>query len=170
MREVVPAAEIGETIGGRCRAVAFHARASRVARQDRLLSEEDTMSTIWIWEVDVITPGVDVTGFDVDARDGHIGKVDAATYDAGTAGLVVDTGFWIFGKKRLLPAGLVDRIDVDEKKVFLACTKDEVKQAPDFDATREADPAFHEEIGGYFDPSRYRGMHGDPNGPTAGPG
>jgi hypothetical protein len=128
------------------------------------------MSSIWIWEVDVVTPEIDVTGFDVTATDGHIGKVDAATYETGTAGLVVDTGFWIFGKKRLLPAGLVDRVDPDEKVVSLACTKDEVKQAPDFDEARDRDPVFREEIGGYFDPGRYRGLHGDPNGPTPGPG
>jgi hypothetical protein len=127
------------------------------------------MSTIWIWEVDVVAPGADVTGFDVDATDGHIGKVDEATYEEGTAGLVVDTGFWIFGKKRLLPAGVVERVDPDEKKVFLSVDKDTVKDAPDFDETRHADPSFHDEIGGYFSPDRYRGMHGDPNGPAPGP-
>jgi hypothetical protein len=127
------------------------------------------MSTIWIWQVDVVTPAIDVTGFDVEAGDGHIGKVDAATYETGSAGLVVDTGFWIFGKKRLLPAGLVDRVDTDEKKVYLAATKDQVKQAPDYDEARRTDPAFHDEIGGFFDPDRYLGMHGDPNGPTPGP-
>ena len=27
--------------------------------------------------------------------------------------LVVDTGFWIFGKKRLIPAGVVTHVDPD---------------------------------------------------------
>jgi hypothetical protein len=133
-------------------------------------TRERVMSTIWIWQVDVIAPGVDVTGFDVEATDGHIGKVDEATYDEGTAGLVVDTGFWIFGKKRLLPAGVVDRVDPDEKKVYLSVDKEAVKAAPDFDEARHTDPAFHDEVGGYFSPERYQGLHGDPNGPTPGPG
>jgi hypothetical protein len=126
------------------------------------------MTSIWIWAVDVVVPGVDVTGFDVDATDGHIGKVDAATYDPGTAGLVVDTGFWIFGKKRLLPAGVVARVDPDEKKVLLSISKDEVKQAPDYDESRAADT--QEDVSGYFSADKYRGLHGDPIGPTAGPG
>ena len=46
---------------------------------------------------------------------------------------MVDTGFWIFGKKRMIPAGVVRAIDVDEKKVFVAMTKDEIKGAPDYD-------------------------------------
>ena len=69
----------------------------------------------------------DLTGFDVEATDGHIGKIDEATMADGATCLVVDTGFWIFGKKRMLPAGVVRAIDVDERKVLIALTKDEVK-------------------------------------------
>jgi hypothetical protein len=76
---------------------------------------------------------VDVVGFDVVAVDGSIGKVDEATYDTGQSCLVVDTGFWIFGKKRVLPAGVVDRVDADSGKIFVNRTKDEVKNAPDWD-------------------------------------
>jgi hypothetical protein len=49
---------------------------------------------------------MDLTGFDVEAADGSIGKVDEATQEVGESYLVVDTGVWIFGKKVLLPAGL----------------------------------------------------------------
>ena len=45
----------------------------------------------------------DLTGWDVEATDGHIGKVDEATYEDASSCLVVDTGFWIFGKKRMIP-------------------------------------------------------------------
>ena len=41
--------------------------------------------------------------------------------------LVVDTGFWIFGKKRLIPAGVVDRVDHDDRKVYVSMTKDQIK-------------------------------------------
>ena len=44
-------------------------------------------------------------GYDVEATDGSIGKIGAATNDASSCYVVVDTGFWIFGKKRLIPAG-----------------------------------------------------------------
>ena len=36
-------------------------------------------------EVFVPVPSVDVTGFDVEATDGHIGKVDEATYESGSS-------------------------------------------------------------------------------------
>src|SRR5688500_13907922 len=41
----------------------------------------------------------DVTGFEVEATDGSIGKVDDATNDIGDSYIIVDTGPWIFGKK-----------------------------------------------------------------------
>ena len=59
----------------------------------------------------VMEPNVDVSGYDVEATDGSIGKVDEATYDTGRSYLVVDTGPWIFGKKVMLPAGVVRDID-----------------------------------------------------------
>jgi hypothetical protein len=80
--------------------------------------------------------GTDVTGFDVEATDGHIGKVDEATYQVGGSFLVVDTGWWIFGKKRMIPAGVVERVDPQARKVTLRISKDEVKKAPDYDPDR----------------------------------
>lgn len=95
----------------------------------------------------------DVTGFDVEATDGSIGKIDEATRDEGSSCVVVDTGFWIFGKKRMIPAGVVSRIDPDEKKVYVTMTKDQIKNAPDYDETRHRDDeqGYHEEVGGYYD-------------------
>jgi hypothetical protein len=75
----------------------------------------------------------DVTAFDVEATDGHIGKVDEATYELGHSALVVDTGWWIFGKKRMIPAGTIETIDLENEKVFIRLTKDQVKDAPDYD-------------------------------------
>src|SRR6476659_7738554 len=78
---------------------------------------------IYAFRADVfVTPPPDVTGFDVEASDGHIGKVDEATMAPGATCLVVDTGFWIFGKKRMIPAGVIRAVDVDEKKVVVSMT------------------------------------------------
>jgi hypothetical protein len=73
------------------------------------------------------TQGVDVTGFGVEASDGSIGKVDEATYEEGAHGLVVDTGPWIFGKKVVLPAGVIERVDPEEEKVYVSRSKDEIR-------------------------------------------
>jgi hypothetical protein len=44
----------------------------------------------------------------------------------GTA-LVVDIGPWIFGKKVMLPAGVVSAIDVDDAAIKVDRTKDEIR-------------------------------------------
>ena len=74
-----------------------------------------------------------MTGFDVEATDGSIGRIDESSAAAGSAYIVVDTGFWIFGKKRLVPAGVIERVDHKQEKVYVRLTKDQVKNAPDFD-------------------------------------
>ena len=81
----------------------------------------------------VIDTHADLTGFTVEALDGSIGKVDEGTYDVGRSYLVVDTGPWIFGKKVMLPAGVVRGIDEDAEAIFVNRTKDEIKNAPEFD-------------------------------------
>jgi hypothetical protein len=63
-------------------------------------------SDIWIYHDTLRTDvgnGADIVGYDVEATDGSIGKVDKRSTEAGPNYLVVDTGFWIFGHKRLIP-------------------------------------------------------------------
>ena len=71
-----------------------------------------TVAHIWTFS-GTTTPTVDLSGFKVEAVDGSIGKVDEATNEAGGSFVVVDTGPWIFGKKVMLPAGLISDIDPD---------------------------------------------------------
>ncbi len=54
--------------------------------------------------------GDDSVGYSVEASDGGIGKVDEASTVVGSSYIVVDTGPWIFGKKVMLPAGLIGRV------------------------------------------------------------
>jgi len=98
----------------------------------------------------------DIPGFDVEALDGHIGKIDEATFEESSSCLVVDTGFWIFGKKRMIPAGVVQRVDPDEKKVYVNMTKEQIKNAPDYDADRHHadEKGYHKEVGDYYEPHR----------------
>jgi hypothetical protein len=60
---------------------------------------------------DVRDQGIDLSSFEVEAVDGSIGKVDKPTNETGGSYLIVDTGPWIFGKKVVLPAGVITRID-----------------------------------------------------------
>jgi hypothetical protein len=94
---------------------------------------ETTMSDMWTYQDSTWTQGQDLVGYDVEASDGSIGKIDEASNEAAGAYLVVDTGFWIFGKKRLIPAGVVSRVDHESKKVHVNMTKEQIKSAPDYD-------------------------------------
>ena len=73
-----------------------------------------------------------LAGLSVEAVDGSIGKVDDATNDVGQSFIVVDTGPWIFGKKVMLPAGVVSRVDLDTETVFVNRKKDQIKNAPEY--------------------------------------
>jgi hypothetical protein len=94
----------------------------------------------------------DLTGFTVEALDGDIGKIDEATNEVGGSYIVVDTGPWIFGKKVLLPAGVLRDADFDDEKVFVNRTKDQIKNSPEFDADRYRDEGYRNEVGGYYGP------------------
>ena len=75
----------------------------------------------------------DLLGYDVEATDGSIGRVDDATDDISASYLVVDVGSWFFGRQRLVPAGAVTGVDHDARTVRLSMTMDEIKNAPDHD-------------------------------------
>ena len=99
------------------------------------------MTDMWAYRDSTWTQSQDLVGYDVEATDGSIGSIDKATYDAADAYVVVDTGFWIFGKKRLIPAGAIERVDHDSKTVHVAMTKDDIRSAPDYDSDDWGDDA-----------------------------
>jgi hypothetical protein len=110
---------------------------------------------IWVYRADPQlgydpTAGRDLTGYHVEAADGSIGKIDEASNDVGQSYLIVDTGPWIFGKKVMLPAGVVQRVDDEEEKVWVDRTKDEIKHAPEYDESLLSDRGYRDELGTYY--------------------
>ena len=92
----------------------------------------------------------DIAGYPVEAIDGHIGKVDKATVETGGSYLIVDIGPWIFGKKVMLPAGVVSLVDHQNKRVMVNRTKDQIKGAPEFDEKLIVDDKYRESLGSYY--------------------
>jgi hypothetical protein len=91
-----------------------------------------------------------LVGFSVEAVDGGIGKIDEATNEVGASYIVVDTGPWIFGKKVMLPAGVIDRVDREEETVYVDRTKDQIKNAPEFDPDDYRSDRYRSEVGSYY--------------------
>ena len=101
------------------------------------------MTEMWMFRADVAVDN-DLVGYQVEAADGDIGRIDETSREAGAAYLVVDTGFWIFGKRRLIPAAAVSRVDDEEKKIHVGLTKEQIESAPDFDEEHRDDRAAQE--------------------------
>jgi hypothetical protein len=100
-------------------------------------------SQIWIYRDPTLSQR-NLAGLSVEATDGSIGKVDDATNDVSGSFLVVDTGPWIFGKKVMLPAGVVSQVDMDTETVFVNRTKEQIKNAPEYDQDQYSDEAYRE--------------------------
>jgi hypothetical protein len=107
-------------------------------------------SDIWTYHTPQLADRMDLRGFSVEAVDGSIGKIDEATYDVGSSFVVVDTGPWIFGKKVMLPAGVLRDVDLDAQTVFVNRTKDQIKNAPEYDDSRFDDTRYRDDLSGYY--------------------
>lgn len=88
---------------------------------------------VWSYRDTTWSTDSDLVGYEVEATDGSIGKIDEASTEASAKWLVVDTGFWIFGKKRLIPAGAVTGVDHEGERVIVNMSKEAIKAAPDYD-------------------------------------
>jgi hypothetical protein len=113
---------------------------------------------------------MDLSGFSVEGSDGGIGRVDDRTYEIGSGFLIVDTGPWIFGKKVMLPVGVISRIDEQDQRIWVNLTKDEIKNAPEFDESTYRDQGYRDELGTYYGDrvSQPGGTVNRPSGPDFG--
>ena len=110
-------------------------------------------TNVWSYSRDTTPETLDVEGLKVEATDGDIGKVDEATYEVGSSYIVVDTGPWIFGRRVVLPAGAIERIDLDNEKVQVRLTKDQIKNSPELRDTDDyRSEQYRTELGTYYDP------------------
>jgi hypothetical protein len=107
------------------------------------------VADVWTYR-DETVGDIDLTGYSVEAVDGGIGKIDEASYDVGAGYIVVDMGPWIFGKKVMLPAGVIGRVDASEEQVFVNRTKDLIKNAPEFDGDNYRDDRYRGSVGSYY--------------------
>jgi hypothetical protein len=101
-----------------------------------------------MWTFRDVTTGTDVTGYDVEALDGAIGRVEETIYDVRGSFVVVDTG----DRKAMLPAGVIDRVDTDSKTVWVIRTLGEIEGAPAFDEDRVSSDEYRAWLREYYGP------------------
>lgn len=126
--------------------------AARDMRGDMETRAEAAMREDLVGDNRQNTTGDGLVGYSVEALDGSIGKIDEATQEAGASYVVVDTGPWIFGKKVMLPAGVISRVDSESQSVSVNRTKDEIKNSPLFDDETYRESSYRDELGAYYGP------------------
>jgi len=96
----------------------------------------------------------DIKGYDVyaDITNEKIGSVKNILVDE--AGhfryLVVDTGFWVFGKQVLLPIGR-SRIEQSDRRIYaVGFTKEQAEQLPEFSDDLKIDDDYEENVRGVY--------------------
>lgn len=119
--------------------------------------------------------GADVKGLDVHAgrTDEKIGSIyDVLVDETGSFRyFVIDTGFWIFGKKVLLPVGRC-RIDADVRRIYATgiSSKEQAEKLPEYDDSMTVDYDYEERvrhvyrtpIGGSVQPATPRPLSNQP--------
>lgn len=100
-------------------------------------------------------PDTGLIGYEVEATDGKIGKIDDDNAKVPNDCLMISTGPWIFGRTVVLPVGTVQRVDHEERKVYVDRTKEQIKNAPEYDPDDHED--YRRRTGDYYTES-YRAM------------
>ncbi|MEG5173440.1 DUF2382 domain-containing protein [Microcoleus sp. B3-D7] len=99
--------------------------------------------------------GEDIKGLDIYARntDEKIGSIDTALVDetGRFRYFVVDTGFWIFGKKVLVPVALC-RVDVDAERIYATglSSQDQAERLPRYEDGMVVDYDYEEQVRGVY--------------------
>jgi hypothetical protein len=93
--------------------------------------ELETPDDVWAFAEPAVPVG-DLVGYTVEALHGRIGRVDDASTDTASCCLVVAVGR-LATRKVAVPAGFVTEVDRAASKVHVNATKEEIRQAPDYE-------------------------------------
>jgi hypothetical protein len=115
-----------------------------------------------------------IHGYDIQASDGLIGTVSDFLFDDMSwriRWLVVDTGYWLPGRKVLLPASALGHLNPLKQEFSVQLTREQVKDSPDIDSerpvSRQSETSIYDYYGWspYWGADFYLGGYGDLAGP-----
>lgn len=111
---------------------------------------------VWRWHdgVDTRSNGrvgsMSVIGYDVVAMDGRIGTIDESSGHFGANCLVVDAEPCLAGRKILVPADTVRKVDRADRIVYLDPSKADVEDSPGYDPETFVWPQYRDHVAHYF--------------------
>ncbi len=100
----------------------------------------------------------EVSGYHIQASDGEIGHVEDFIVDDDDwhiRYLVIDTKNWLPGKKVLVSPLWVDSIDWEKKKVFMAISRETVKDSPEYDPSQPVNRVYEERLYDFYGRPKY---------------
>jgi hypothetical protein len=86
---------------------------------------------LWSFPEGMLGPDDSVKDFQVEATDGHAGKVSWASYAAGESYLVVSHLHHLHETHHVVPAGAVESINPDDHTVTLRLSREEIDGLPE---------------------------------------
>lgn len=95
----------------------------------------------------------EVTGYQVHATDGKIGRVDDLVFDDQdwiVRYVEVDTRNWLPGKIILVPTGRITRIDWPTRSVSLSLTREAIQSAPPHDPSQQITPDYEGQLSRHY--------------------
>jgi hypothetical protein len=107
-----------------------------------------------LWNASVIN------GYAIAASDGPLGSVTDILFDDVSwqvRWLVVDTGYWLSGRKVLLPPSVLGHLDPKEHSFSVGLTMQQVKDSPDIATDRPVSRQMETDIYDYYGWSPYWG-------------
>lgn len=103
----------------------------------------------------------EVTGYDIGARDGEIGKLEDLIVDDENwriKHMIIDTSKWLSGRKVILPIQLAREIDWEKTRFDVDADKDKIKNAPEFHGDEAVNKKYEEILYDYYGRPHYRGQ------------
>jgi hypothetical protein len=94
-----------------------------------------------------------VTGYHIDATDGEIGHVDGFVIDDEAWAIryvEVATRNWLPGKKVLVSPDWIERVSWADSKVYVALSRDAIKEAPEYIVSRPLAREYEERLHLYY--------------------
>jgi len=85
---------------------------------------------LWSFAQGMLSSDESIKDFQVEASDGHAGKVSWASYAPGESYLVVSHLHHLHEVHHVVPAGAVEKISTSERKVWLRLNLAQVEEAP----------------------------------------
>jgi len=102
----------------------------------------------------------EVTGYHIQATDDEIGHVEDFIVDSETwtiRYMVVDLLNWLPGRKVLVAPDWITSADWAESKVFVALTREEVKDSPDYDPSAPVNREYEARLYDFYGRPKYWG-------------